>query len=95
MSFKREDQVVTLHGINSSHFHSQGDNDNWELDQAYMLNSNQQGALWSLNLQDMDNGSKTEQDVALTQLLQQFIDVFEEPKSLPPSRACDHTITLQ
>lgn len=60
-----------------------------------MINSNQQGAFWSLKLQNSNDGNNDKNDKALTNLLHQFEDVFEEPKSLPPVRPCDHKITLQ
>jgi hypothetical protein len=32
---------------------------------------------------------------AITDILSDFADIFEEPIGLPPSRACDHTIPIQ
>lgn len=34
------------------------------------------------------------QQSSLEKLLAEFVDLFQEPQGLPPSRGCDHRITL-
>jgi hypothetical protein len=36
----------------------------------------------------------TDLDPRITSVLQQHLSTFEEPKGLPPSRSCDHSIPL-
>ena len=33
--------------------------------------------------------------VEIQQIMQDFQDIFQEPSELPPSRSCDHVITLE
>jgi hypothetical protein len=42
-----------------------------------------------------DSLPSTQLDPALSTLLQEFGDVFEDPKSLPPHRSYDHAIALE
>jgi hypothetical protein len=34
-------------------------------------------------------------ELQFSEILQEFSEVFEQPKELPPSRECDHSIPLQ
>ena len=51
--------------------------------------------IWALALvmQDSDH-QQSDQSHAIQELLQQYADVFQTPKQLPPSRVYDHTIPL-
>jgi hypothetical protein len=55
------------------------------------------GAIVQLNLIRPNDITtpKTCEGTAVSEILQEFSGIFEEPKELPPERECDHAIPLQ
>lgn len=47
-----------------------------------------------LQLQEVLNDQEFTTNPKILQILEEFSQVFEEPKGLPPKRACDHRIPL-
>lgn len=49
----------------------------------------------SAHLLSLDGGQEQQQSPGLVQkLIEQFVEIFQESKGLPPSRGCDHAIEL-
>ena len=53
------------------------------------------GAVVRLDLIRPADNSVTATVPEIEEVLQQFQELFEEPKGLPPERSCDHTIPLK
>jgi hypothetical protein len=51
--------------------------------------------LWLHLLDNVVNSGGVEQGLELEALLDFFVDLFEEPKGLPPSKSHDHAILLK
>lgn len=98
MSFQWQGNRVILQVLNAKNCQDQNDQvqDQWASDQVYFLSSVQScEQFWSLKMEDTKTQVSDENAMMLTQLLLQFQDVFVEPTTLRPKRACDHGITLK
>ncbi|XP_076952176.1 uncharacterized protein LOC143625820 [Bidens hawaiensis] len=98
MKFKSDGRVIKLKGAKSNGVSLCASE---KLD-GLMSNANQLAQIFSLHLlntEEIPSLPSVQEQVAtsphLEALLQKYSDVFAMPKSLPPSRVCDHKIVLK
>lgn len=93
IQFLHKDQPVTLQGIRAPSQVSLEAMSVEQLDKA--LAGNDVWALGIADLYEISSDTTAPQPATLTQLLEDFQDVFEQPTGLPPHRAYDHALSLE